>query len=65
MLVPIDLLIEQERKRKQQELERQRPVLRIPVPEYPPDDYRTEESEMTEPQRGVIIIDMFGEEERY
>jgi hypothetical protein len=64
MLVPIDLLIEQERRRKQQELEQERPMLRIPIPEYPP-DYKADEPEMTEPQRGVIIIDIFGEEEKH
>jgi len=64
MLVPIDLLIEQERQRKEREMEQQRPVLHIPVPEYPP-DYKAREPEVEEPQRGVIIIDMFGEEEKY
>ena len=64
MLVPIDLLIEQERQRKQQETEREQPMLRIPIPEYPP-DYRANEPEVAEPQRGVIVIDMFGEEEKY
>ena len=63
MLAPIDLLIEQERKRREQELERERPMLRIPIPEYPP-DYKANEPEVTEPQRGVIVIDMFGEEEK-
>ena len=63
MLVPIDLLIEQEKKRQQQ-AEQERPVLRIPIPEYPP-DYMATEPEVTEPQRGVIVIDMFGEEEKY
>ncbi len=65
MRVPLPLLIEQERKRRESEQERERPALRIPVPEYPPDYYRTnQEVEKAEPQRGVIVIDIFGEEEK-
>jgi hypothetical protein len=64
MLVPIDLLIEQERQRREREMEREQPMLRIPIPEYPP-DYKAHEPEVTEPKRGVIVIDMFGEEEKY
>ena len=64
MRVPLPLLIEQEKKRRDSE-QQERPVLQIPVPEYPPDYFRTNQGvEDAEPQRGVIVIDIFGEEEK-
>ena len=64
MRVPLPLLIEQENKKRESERQ-ERPVLRIPVPEYPPDYFRTnQEVENAKPQRGVVIIDIFGEEEK-
>jgi len=56
------LLIEQEEKRREAELDAERPVLRIPVPEFPPEYYESMD-EPDAPSRGVVIIDLVGEEE--
>lgn len=62
MKVPLPLLIEQEEKRREAELDAERPVLRIPVPEFPPEYYESMD-EPDAPSRGVVIIDLVGEEE--
>jgi hypothetical protein len=55
MLPPF--IIEQIRKREQEVLERERPVLQIPLPDYPEPkaEEPSEEDEGTD--RGVVIID--------
>ena len=63
MRVPLSLLIEQERKKREAEREAERPVLRIPAPDYDYYEVAEEPPEATEPQRGVIVIDLVGEEE--
>ena len=64
MRVPLPLLIEQERIKREAELEAERPVLRIPVPEYRPEYYEPrEEPDEPQTQRGIVVIDLVGEEE--
>ena len=52
MLPPF--IIEQIRKREEEEASRERPVLELPLPEPPAAEQRPEE----EAERGVVVIDL-------
>ena len=60
MYIPIDILIEQERKRKELETEAARPALQLPLP---PPDYLPEING-DEPNRGYVVVDEEGTEEK-
>lgn len=53
----IDLLIKEERRKREQRREQERPRLEIPLYREPPEPYAQEE-EPEESKRGVIIIDL-------
>ena len=66
MKVPIEIIISEmieERKRKERESEGQR--IQLPIPEPPPgyEEDCIANQEDVEEKRGVIIIDIFGDEE--
>ena len=62
MDILINLLIEEERKRKELEAEIQRPQLQLELPVYDPymhhPEIENEDTDNEEKKRGVIIIDM-------
>ncbi len=56
MLPPF--IIEQIRRREEEDRVAQRPVLELPLPEAPPGARSRDELEENEPQRGVLIIEL-------
>ena len=54
--VPIEVLIEEERKKKEQELEQQRPRIHLPIPDYPPPSRREEDDQEASEYKIVIKL---------
>jgi hypothetical protein len=63
--IPIEIIISDMIKKQRKEKESEREQIQLPIPEPPPgyEDCAGSQDDVEEEKRGVVIIDIFGDEE--